>query len=88
MEEEQIQILKFSFNNLYLPATYFQNCINKTVYTTFEYFGLFGKKVWVLKRSTICFVYTIFKVNGRYKLFERTFLASEKMYCERMFLTT
>ena len=32
MEEEQIQILKFSFNNLYLPATYFQNCINKTVY--------------------------------------------------------
>ena len=44
MEEEQIQILKFSFNNLYLPATYFQNCINKTVYTTFEYFGLFGKK--------------------------------------------
>ena len=47
---------------------------------TFEYFGLFGKKVWVLKRSTICFVYTIFKVNGRYKLFERTFLASEKMY--------
>ena len=55
MEEEQIQILKFSFNNLYLPATYFQNCINKTVYTTFEYFGLFGKKVWVLKRSTIWF---------------------------------